>query len=191
GRKDTPAGYSIGGGSGVAFGHEAEAQRLLDIARNRYGYTPGGFEEFIRDTNNNKVFARADFNIGRSQLTVRHNFVDGVNDVGSQSNTSYKFPDNFYTLNSRTNSTVGQLNSNFAGSVNELRLTFQRIRDFRSFDARFPFVQVRLPDGAEFQIGTENSSHANELDQDTFEITNDLTMVRGSHTWTVGTHNEF
>ena len=39
---------------------------------------------------------RTDFNLGNSQLTVRHNYVDGFNDVGTQSNVTYKFPDNFY-----------------------------------------------------------------------------------------------
>ena len=191
GRKNTPSGYSVSGTSGVAFAHQAEAQRLLDIARTRYGYDPGNTDEYIRDTNNNKIFVRTDFNLGRNQLTVRHNYVDAFNDVGAQSNITYKFPDNFYRQHSQTNSTVGQLNSNFGTSVNEFRVTYQRIRDFRSFEAKFPAVTVRLPDSARFNIGTENSSHANELDQDMIEITNDHTMVRGSHTWTLGTHNEF
>ena len=34
-------------------------------------------------------------------------------------------------------------------------------------------------------------SSANELDQDIIEITDDFTMQLGSHTVTLGTHNEF
>jgi hypothetical protein len=191
GRKHTPSGYSINGASGVAFGHEAEAARIRDIAIARYGYDPGGFEEFIRETNNNKLFVRTDFNLGDHQLTVRHNYVDGVNDVGSQSNVTYKFPGNFYTQHSKTNSTVGQLNSRFGSAVNEFRTTYNRIRDFRTFADRFPFVQVRLPDATNINLGTENSSHANELDQDLVEVHDDYTLVRGSHSYTFGTHNEF
>jgi hypothetical protein len=191
GRKNTPSGYSVSGTSGVSFGFQAEAQRILDIARTRYGYDPGGLDEFIRNTNNTKFFARSDVNLGDNQLTVRHNFVGGFNDVGSQSNTSYKFPANFYRQNSRTNSTVGQLNSRFGSAVNEFRVTYTRIRDYRTFDTRFPFVVVRLPDGSRFNLGTENSSHANELDQDAIEVHNDYTIVRSAHTFTIGTHNEF
>jgi hypothetical protein len=191
GRKSTPSGFSVSGASGVSFGHLAEAQRIRDIALARYGYDPGGFDEFIRGTDNNKVFARTDFNLGTHQLTVRHNYVDGVNDVGTQSLVTYKFPGNFYTQHSRTNSTVGQLNSRFGSSVNEFRVTYNRIRDFRTFEDRFPFVQVRLPDATNINLGTENSSHANELDQDLVEVHDDYTMVRGSHTYTFGTHNEF
>ena len=52
-------------------------------------------------------------------------------------------------------------------------------------------MTVRLPDGGSFEAGTEQFSTANELDQDIFELTNDLTIVRGAHTITLGTHNEF
>jgi hypothetical protein len=191
GRKDTPAGYSVSGTSGVSFGRQAEAQRFLDILQRRYSYNPGTLDEFIRGTQNDKVFARTDFNLGNSQLTVRHNYVDGFNDVGTQNNVTYKLPDNFYRFHSQTNSTVGQLNSSFGSKFNEFRVTYQRIRDFRTTDTRFPQVTVRLPDGGRFVAGTEQFSTANELDQDIFEITNDLTIVRNSHTFTVGTHNEF
>ena len=38
---------------------------------------------------------------------------------------------------------------------------------------------------AGLSLGTEQFSHANELDQDIVELTNDLTMVRGAHTFTL------
>ena len=41
------------------------------------------------------------------------------------------------------------------------------------------------------RLGAENSSHANKLNQDIVELTDDLTLVKGKHTFTVGTHNEF
>jgi hypothetical protein len=192
GRKETPSGFSITGSSGVSFGREAEAQRFVDILQNRYGYNPGTLDEFIRGTDSDKLFFRTDFNVSSGhQLTVRHNFVDAFSDVGSQSNTTYKFPDNFYRFNSQTNTTVAQLNSNFGSMVNEFRFTAQRVRENRGTETRFPQITVRLPDGGRFVAGTEQFSAANELDQDNVELTNDLTMVRGTHTFTVGTHNEF
>jgi hypothetical protein len=41
------------------------------------------------------------------------------------------------------------------------------------------------------RAGRENFSTANELDQDIFEINNDFTWLKGRHTVTIGTHNEF
>lgn len=190
-RRDTPSGESISGNSGVAFGHQAEAQRFLDIARGRYNYTPGDLDEFIRKTNNDKIFIRTDFNVAGSQLTVRHNYVDGFNDIGTQTNTAYKFADNFYRFNSQTNSTVAQLNSTFGLMVNEARVTVQRVREKRTNETAFPQIRVDLPGGLSLNAGTEQFSAANQLDQDVIEITDDLTIVRGSHQFTIGTHNEF
>ena len=56
---------------------------------------------------------------------------------------------------------------------------------------RFPTVQVFFPDNTSVYAGTERSSHANSLDQDSFELTNDFTFYVGTHALTVGTHNEF
>jgi hypothetical protein len=191
GRKKTPSGFSASGTTGVPWGSTADVQRIVDIAKTQYGYDPGGLDEFIRDTNNNKVFARADFNLGDHQLTVRHNYVDGLNDIGSMTAGTYKLPGNFYTQNSKTNTTVGQLNSRFGTAVNEFRVSAQRIRDARDTLDRFPRVRVRLSNGSTVDLGTEQNSQANELDQDIWEVHDDYTMIRGTHTYTFGTHNEF
>jgi hypothetical protein len=197
GRRETPSGISMNS-TGQTFGLTDEATRFLDILRTRYGYDPGGTEEFIRDTRNNKVFVRGDVNLATGhQLTVRHNFIDGLNDIANQiTQTRYTFPDNIYQFRNETNSTVAQLNSTFGRSFNELRFTYQRGRDRRTGqpdeNRPFPQVDVRVGGGTRFlRAGRESFSAANELDQDVWELTNDFTTVRGNHTITLGTHNEF
>ena len=193
-RRDNPSGISVST-TGQTFGREAEIDRFISILQNKYGYDPGGKEEFIRTVNSNKVFGRTDFNIAQGhQLIARHNFNDSLNDIGRPSITSYYMPDAFYQIKNRTNSSVVQLNSTFGTAVNEARITFQRIKDRRggqpSEDRPFPFVQVNLSSGS-IRAGRENFSTANELDQDVFEITDDFTWMKGRHTLTFGTHNEF
>ena len=194
GRKDTPIGFSADGTSGVDFGHLAEIQRVAAIAKNKYGYDPGGFSEFSRRNNSDKVFVRTDFNIGsKNRLTVRHNYVDGLADVGFPSAFSYLMPDAFYQIGDKTNSTVGQLNTTLGRAFNELRIGYQRIRTRRGTQPGqepFPSIQVDLSGGTNVRLGTEASSHRNELDQDIIEITDDFTLLKGNHTFTVGTHNE-
>ena len=126
-------------------------------------------------------------------MTLRHNFVDATNDILFQSATTYRFPDDVYHFLDETNSTVAQLNSVFSGNAfNEARVTYQTIRDNRSGNDPFPFVQVRnLTGGHIFEAGTERFSTANSLDQDILEITDDFTWIHGNHTFTLGTHNEF
>ncbi len=194
-RRDVPNGYSIGGSTGQDFGHAAEAQRFRSILQSEYGYDPGDpTTEFNRESNNDKVFGRLDFNLSANhRLTLRHNYVSGVNDLYGSSNSSFlfNFPDHPYQFNSKTNSTVAQLNSTFGSAANELRLTYQRIREFRGHGTDFPQVQVNLADGTSLVAGTEQFSTANALDQDIFELTDDFTLTRGRHVITVGTHNEF
>ncbi len=192
GRKDTPSGYSADGASGQDFGRHDEVARFLSIMQNQYGYDPGGASEFIRGTNSNKVFARLDFNLNQNnRLTVRHNYVKSDNDIGYPSSRSYYFPDNFYSIRDTTNSTVAQLNSTWGHLTNELRLTYQTIRDKRDGASRFPFVLVDLADGSQLRAGREEYSTANSLDQDIFELHDEVTFEKGRHMITVGTHNEF
>jgi hypothetical protein len=191
-RRETPSGWSVDGSSGQAFGRQADIERVLNIAQSRYGYNPGPITEFIRANPNDKVFVRGDFNLSSNhQLTVRHNYIDAVNDVGTITNTRYFFPDQFYEFTSNANSTVGQLNSSFGTLANEARITYQRIRDIRdNRNSPFPQVNVRMGGGQDVRFGTEQFSARNELNQDIVEISDDVTIVRGQHQWTFGTHNE-
>ena len=66
-----------------------------------------------------------------------------------------------YRFNSKTNSTVGQLNSTFGKGVNELRVTYTRVRDYRdhAFDQPpFPQVTVVLTGSTTVVAGTEKFS---------------------------------
>ena len=195
GRRDNPSGVSVSG-SGQQFGREDEIDRFLNILRTQYGYDPGGKDEFIRTVNSDKIFARGDVNLSSShRLTARHNYIDAVNDIGRPDLEDYFMPDNFYRITNSTNSFVTQLNSTFGAAVNELRFTYTRVRDRRGgqpFEERpFPRVLVDLSGSTAVRAGRENFSTANELDQDIYELNNDFTWLRGNHTITVGTHNEF
>ena len=201
-RRDTPSGFSVGQ-TGVPFapGREPDVDRFLNILRTRYDYDigPNARDEFIRQQNNDKFFARADFNLGRSQLTIRHNFINAYSDNGFPSATTYVFPDGFHRFNSETNSTVGQITTRFASGVNEARVALTRVRDSRDPDFSpepFPQVSVSLAAGgglqaATLRAGLDGPSQANQLDQDILEITDDYTRIMGSHQITLGTHNEF
>ncbi len=198
GRRETPSGFSADGSSGQNFGQlgaatrPAEIQRFLSILRTRYGYDAGGTTEFIRNAPSNKAFGRLDLNLtNRHRLTVRHNYIKGETDRGFPSSTVYYFPDNWYQPRDNINSSVVQLNSTFGHAVNELRITYQRIRTVADGPTRFPQVIVDLSGGGQLRAGRENFRHANELDQDIVEFSDDFTFTRGPHTISLGTHNEF
>jgi len=194
-RKDTPTGFSATGDGGQTISSPALYQQVVDIAKTQYGYDPGALDQFAKPNNSNKVFVRADINLAPgAQLTVRHNYIDALARIGFPSTTNYLMPTAFYSFTDKTNSTVVQANNAMKSAVNEFRFAYQRVRDLRA-DAdgqpHFPFVQVDFPDNTNVRFGSENSSHANQLDQDVIELTDDYTMIKGPHTITVGTHNEF
>jgi hypothetical protein len=194
-RKNTPVGYSADGSSGQQFGSQTLVKQVIDIAKNTYGYDAGGLGEFSKPNNSNKIFGRVDFNLGSNhQLTIRENYVDALADVGSSSNFSYTMPSNFYHMTDKMLSSVGQLNSSFGRLFNEFRVTYQRERNVRGGQPGsplFPQVRVNLSDGTSVYFGTEYSSQANALNQDIVQVSDDVTYVRGKHTFSLGTQNEF
>lgn len=175
----------------------AHAQRFRDILINKYGYDPGGFGREYRKNNlqDKKFFARIDFNISdRHRLTIRHNYLTGFDDNAPSKASSrvFAFADSYYKLTNKTNSTVLQLNSTLGQNLfNELILNYMTIRDDRDIpDTLFPQVNVAVAGGYRMTAGSEQYSGANSVNQDIFEITNNLTWYRGKHTFTIGTHNE-
>jgi hypothetical protein len=196
GRKTNPAGFSVSGNSGQPWSHQSDVQQITDIARTVYGYDTGNLDEVSQPTNNDKYFVRGDFNLAKGQqLTARMNYINAFRQLttsGIPSNQVYALPNDYYKFRDKNLGIVSQLNSTFGSTFNELRVTYQRVRDARENPTPiFPYVRVDLPDGNNVRLGSENSSHANQLNQDIVELTDDLTFVRGNHTWTVGTHNEF
>ena len=193
-RKSTPVGFSADGTSGQQFSTQANVQQVINIAQTTYGYNAGGLSEFSRPNNSNKFFGRVDFNLGaHNQLTWRENYVDALADIGFPSATSYVMPSNYYHMTDKMLSSVVQLNSSFGRLFNEFRVTYQRERNIRGGQPgypNFPQVRVYLPDSTSMYFGTEYSSQANALNQDIVQISDDVTWVRGSHTFSFGTQNE-
>ena len=196
GRKERPTGFSVNQG-GQTTGNAALVTQFVDTLKNKYGYTVPGdpLGEFNKLTNSDKYFVRGDVNVARGhQLTVRHNYIDAYNDIMSTFLNNYRLPDAGYRYFSETNSTVGQLNSQIGKGVNELRVTYTRVRDQRGSSlgaAPFPAVRVTLAPGFDVNAGTENFSGRNAIDQDIIELNDAFTLMKGKHTWTFGTHNEF
>jgi Carboxypeptidase regulatory-like domain/TonB-dependent Receptor Plug Domain len=162
----------------------------------KYGYDPGDLGDISGRTNNNLGFLRFDFNANNAnQLTLRHNYVGGIFDTidNRSASSSFRYPTSIYTITDHTRSTVGQLNSVFSASAfNEARVGYQTIKDFRATPVNFPSIEIggTGPRTQTLIAGTERFSGANALDQKITELTDDFTWVRGSHTVTVGTHNE-
>lgn len=195
-RKDTPVGFAADGSAGQQFGNPTLAQQVMDVSKQLYGYDAGGLGEFVRPNYSDKIFGRTDFNLTpTNQLTVRINYVNASVSSGSQSINSYNFPSHFYYMTDKMLSSVVQLNSSFGRAFNEFRVTYSRERNNRGDQPgtpKFPEVRVYSNDLTQsVSLGSEYSSQANKLNQDIVQFTDDVTYVKGQHTFSFGTQNEF
>jgi hypothetical protein len=189
--RTSPVNYVAGSdpSSGITVAQADSVRSVLES----FGYDAGTIDPRDVERESLNLFGRLDFNLGENnRLTLRHNYIDGLREDFSRSPNSFALGNAGYTQNSTTNSSVLQLNTSFGnGLFNELRLGYNRVRDFRSFDGGiFPRVTVNFGSRS-VSGGTENFSGRNVLDQDALELTNDLTIPFGAHTFTAGVGAEF
>ncbi|MFZ2491978.1 MAG: TonB-dependent receptor [Thermoanaerobaculia bacterium] len=194
--REEPNGVSAEAGSdSLSASLQLLAAQAKQISTTKYGYDPGTLADIPETRDSDNFFVRFDVNAGDSnQLTLRHNYVKGYRDVISDRFfTRFRFPTSIYGFDSKTDSSIVQLNSVFgATSFNEARIGLQTIRDKRAVPVVFPSIEIGgAPRSAQIVLGTERFSGANALDQDVLEVTDDFTMLVGNHTVTIGTHNEF
>lgn len=174
----------------------AQATDLANFVKTTYSYDVGSIGEQQAQTFNDKVFARLDWNINdKNQLMLRHNYIKAFDDAFSRFANNFRYGNNGGRNNNKQNISVLELRSTLSESVsNNLILGYSTVRDARStLGALFPHVQINNvgASGNQINFGSERSSTSNQLDQDIFEITDNLKVFTGNHTFTFGTHNEF
>lgn len=179
--------------------NQAGVDSLVNILTQQYGFSdPGGAAAVKNENPLANFFGRLDFvNLPySSRLVTRFNYVNAQQDILSRSGTRINLSNNGYNFQSVTNSGLAQLFSNFAnGTSNEALVGYTTVRDKRKTPIFAPFVVISRVAGAsgtgQISAGTENSSQGNELDQDIFEITDNVTIPYKGHRVTIGTKNEF
>lgn len=157
------------------------------------------------------ILARLDWNISQKhKLALRYQYNDSYRDSyssGSYSNGSqtYYFGNSGYRMVDKTNSAVLELNSRFNDKLyNEFRAGFTTVRDHRELDYISPNIEINSAGGEydaannvwgtgnkKIYIGTEYSSGANALNVDVYTLEDNISVYKGDHTFTFGTHEEF
>ena len=203
-RRNTPA-------PGPFFGSEdrpvpvaqADYDRFVSLLEG-YGLEAGNGDFFERSNPLTNLLGRVDFQLNESnRIVVRYGYNEAGDDnfsrSTSQNNPIFDLSTVAYRFTNRTHNPSLQLFTNFAnGASNEFRVSFQSIRDRRRPTVEQPLILVENlagapggPTRARIQSGSEQFSQGNELDQDFWEITNNITKPFGRHLVTVGTRNEF
>lgn len=178
---------------------DANLTQLESIAAT-YGLTsPGsaGAAELPNPLRN--IFGRLDYQfseVHRAVFRYNYGYANLLRSQNGRNAGTVVYSSNFHDFTSTKHAPVFQLFSNFRnGRSNELIVGVNRVRDRRIPPARYPQVTVSVPrtggGNASVIMGADQFSQGNELDQDTYEFTDNFTWPRGSHTLTFGTRNEY
>ncbi|HZO20433.1 MAG TPA: carboxypeptidase regulatory-like domain-containing protein [Gemmatimonadaceae bacterium] len=208
-RTDDPGTNFLASRGTPGFGFSRVEARIMDSIRTRmiqeYDYDPGPYEGFIHETNNDKLLLKLDWNIAADHnASLRYNYLDAkrdlpphpfvlsVNNTGRGPNeSSLPFRNSGYTINNKLHSVAFEVNSRWTGFANRFFLSYNRFRDFREpFSEPFPTIEIGEGGVTYTTVGHEPFSIHNILDQDVWQVTNNLTWFKGRHAFTFGANFE-
>ena len=179
--------------------------------KSTYGYDPGVYQGYDLQSNNDKLFARLDWNISKDhRFSIRYNQVESknpssVSNSASGSGLSPSAANNRVSINalhfSNSNyyqaanlySGVAELNSNFGSKItNTLRATYSHQNDPRTSDGGiFPLVDIMEGPSVLTTFGYEPFTYGNLRDVETYTYSDDLGLALGKHNLTLGVQAEF
>ena len=184
---------------------QAQLDRIQQIARDVYGYDPGGIPPSL-PVEDEKYLLKFDWNINddhRAAYTYSYN--DGFNNNESDgSSNEFEFLNHLYERGSELKSHVGQLFSSWGENfTTELRVSYQELdnRQIPLGGTDFGEVQILTfndPDGpgpispqsATVYLGADDSRHANKLYYETSNYKLAGTYTLGDHVITCGYERE-
>ena len=188
GKEVTYNGQSLGSVFNTAI-----ANAMISHYEKEYGISNTGesyTQHQVTDQSINAML-RLDWNIrDNHKFMFRYQILDGYSDKYSSSSNQYVFNNSSYKQSNQTHTLVAELNSRISDMVsNEFRATATLVRDKRSVPYKGANIYIR--DAITVTLGTEYNSGANEVQSDVYTIADNVSIFKGNHNITVGTHNEF
>jgi len=186
----------------------ADLQTFSNLLKSKYNYETGRYESWGGDDEfNNKILARIDWNISKNhKFSFRYNYSessarfspsnsgDATPSIsgGRQSRTGGLSFENSQYYNSNTlHSITGELNSRFGEVSNKFLVAYTIYGQPRTSDSEiFPFIDIMSGVATSGQVymsaGYELFSYKNNVDNNTFIITDNATYQLDRHKFTVG-----
>lgn len=193
-----PSGGGATGGN-VSRVSAADMNLVSGLLSSRFGYDTGASQEFSHEADNMKGLFKLDFNLSQNhKLTTTYNFLDAFRDLPAHPSAlgrrgpdflTLQFENSGYRIENVIHSGIAELNSLLGNNLsNKLQIGYTAFRDKRDPKSTpFPVVNISK-DGTRYIVaGHEPFSIHNRLNQDAIQISNDLNLFAGKHTWTFGT----
>ena len=171
----------------------ALAKQISDTLTARYGYNPGTFGKANIQRSSDKFLVKLDYILSeKHQFSLRNNYVAGSADNLERTPNFFNFGNQGYRHNSRTNSLVAELRSQFSARVaNKLIVGLNTIQDARTFEGTvFPHLEITYNTANTLFAGTSREASVYGLTLNTVQVTDNLSIYKNKHTITLGTNNE-
>ncbi len=189
-RRQDPTFYNVGD-PGAAI-TAAEGQQIVNNLKTKYGYDPGSYlGRYKIFTNSDKFFGRLDFKLNNSNtLTLRGIYTNGSGNNLERSSTNFQFGSSDFTQFTKNYNLTAELKTKFSNSVNNLfNISYINVHEFRTFPGTIsPYIDI---DNGRITLGTWREASIYNLKQKTFELSDNVTIIKGINKITLGTHNEF
>lgn len=170
-----------------------QAQQIADTMRAWGAGDVGAYGNTTIYSKSTKFFNRLDWIINeKNRLSVRNNTVMSEATNLERDNVSFRFGGIDFKQTNNQSSTVAELKSKLSGGVsNSLIVGYSNIHDYRDplSNPALPQIQIKSGPGVIY-LGTDREASIFNMKQKTFEITDNVTYVKGNNTFTFGTHNE-
>ncbi|MDO6446812.1 TonB-dependent receptor [Colwellia sp. 1_MG-2023] len=154
---------------------QAEVDRVVNIAQSKYGYDAGSWNNSI-PLEDEKYSLKLDWNINddhRASFTYSHGYSNSAGNQGAGNSDDLYLSSHWYNRSNEFDTYVGQLfsiwNENFSTEV--------KISQKESINGQIPLgglsfgeAKIDTVNGGQIMIGPDDSRHANELTNETFQF---------------------
>lgn len=184
---------------------------LSNFLQTKYGYNPGAFQNYSFETRSDKVTAKLDWNINKSNtLAIKYNYLKSAQDQfasnsrpgigqvtgGQPGTTSMPFYSSGYKVNNNFNIVIAELNTRFGNKAsNKLQFGYTALRDYRSphsTSPTMPLVDILNGSGNIYTtFGYEMYTYNNLLNTDVYQFADFFKFYKGAHEITLGTQDYY
>ncbi|UIR57600.1 carboxypeptidase regulatory-like domain-containing protein [Sphingobacterium sp. SRCM116780] len=177
-----------------------------DYLISKYGYDPGAYQGYSNKSNNDKLFAKIDWNIsnnhkinfrynqvkGKSPATISNSFTgSGVSNLSRTGTNALSFSNSNYFQETNLYSGVVEYTGKWGNTNNTVRVAYVNQNEPRSSaGADFPLVDVKEGDNIITTFGYEPFTYGNLRDVETLTAYWDGNYALGKHDFTYGVQYE-